>query len=139
MRVLLAILFVCALFVPTAAPVQAQTTKNVKFYQYLDGNGNGVLDYIGYDYCLGGNTLTVSKIGSGLQPWFYLPITHADQPITTYAAVMDCKYNSSATYQLLLGDWKIVGGTPSYTTNFNVPTNVTTLIQGHRVLTWSGE
>lgn len=122
-------------------PASAQTTKIVKFYMYLDGNGNGVIDYLGSDYCLGGDTLTVYKIGTGLQPWFYMYATHGDNVITTYAQYIDCKNNSSTTYNLIPGDWKVVGGTPSHTTYFNVwsyggPNGP---LVGHRLTSWSGE
>ena len=123
-----------------ALPASAQTgTKAVKFYIYLDGNNNGVLDYIGYDYCIGGNTLTAYKLGTGLQPWLNISTSHADVQITTYAGVADCKNNSSGTYQLAVGNWQLVGGSPSHTNYFTVPTNVTTLIQPHRMTSWSGE
>lgn len=131
-----------ALMTVYALPAQAQTTKQVKFFVWLDAPANNYFDYWTGDYCLGGDTLTVYKIGSGLQPWFYMYATHGDNPIASSnnALLLDCKNNSSAWYTMTPGDWKIVGGNPSHTTYFTVQSaGSPTMLVGHRMTSWSGQ
>lgn len=137
-RSFLAVAFLVAMY---AIPASAQTTKQVKFFMWLDAPANTHFDYWTGDYCLGGNTLTVYKIGSGLQPWFYMYATHGDNPVTgpNNSLLLDCKNNSSAWYAMAPGDYKIVGGTPSHTTYFTIAAHGSTQLVGHKMLSWSGE
>ena len=122
-------------------PASAQSTKSVKFHLWLDGNANTLFDYFGYDWCLGGDTLTVWKLGGGLQPWFYLPINHSDVLITGgNSGILECRSNSSAIYNIPPGNYKITGGVPSHTTYFTVQSyGAGTQLIGHKMTSWSGE
>ncbi len=81
----------------SAAPVEAQSTQSYRFHAFYDGNGNGLMDYSGSDWCIRGNrTLTVYGTGPGIQPLYYITLAGSDYQMTTLSHTTQCIYYTTS-------------------------------------------
>lgn len=93
-KIFVTLMTFCLIVLPLAASAQSQ--QPYQFYAYYDGNSNGVIDYDGSDVCLrNSRTLVVGKIGSGIQPIYYITLEDTDFTITTDKKLNKCIVNSS--------------------------------------------